>query len=114
MKSSGPWVIFTIVFAFLVFSSASSFGQRRTLSQSGNSVLCVRVPYLAATVPPHNLALIFEPLWNGGDWHRKKKTGPVAVPEGGSPLTYMVLASFVCLTAVILGERQRSARRSGR
>ncbi len=113
MKSSGPWVIFIIVFAFLVFSTASSFGQN--LPQSGNSVLSVWVPSLEVTVPPHNLALIFEPLWDGGDLHhRKKKTGPVAVPEGGSPLTYMVLASFVCLTAVILGERQRSARRSGR
>jgi hypothetical protein len=57
--------------------------------------------------------LLFGPIDKGQHKNRCDPHGPnkcAAVPEGGSPLMYLLLASLTCIGAMVLRSRRQSAR----
>lgn len=117
MRSFGPRAVVVSFFVVLVFVSASCFGLAVQAPENRSS-LCY--PSSTLSVSPsgflaQHLALTIssEPIWDYGNWGRKKKKPPVGVPEGGSPVTYLGLTGLICVAAVVLRQKQKSARRSG-
>jgi len=103
----GPRVVLVAVLAFLVSLSTSSVAQTAVSSQSIRDVASLSVP---PTLTQHfALALGSSPLWDGWGWGKPKpRKLPVTVPEGSSAVTYLAFVGLACLTAIILGKRQKS------
>jgi len=102
----GPRVLVTAVLMFLFLASASGVAQ--TTALPGSNLGLPAVSPRVFPVQNHSLSLVSEPLWDRGDWERKKKKPPVGVPEGGSEATYLALTGLACLFAIGFSQRQKS------
>jgi hypothetical protein len=102
----GPRVGFIAFLAFLLLSSASSVAQ--TAEKPGFSRGSNAFSAIATLSQNYSPNVWSDPLWNNGDWGRKKKKPPVQVPEGGSTAMYLSLTGFACLAAISMKKRQTS------
>jgi hypothetical protein len=97
------WLVLATLFCF----APGAFAQGRT-----NPVLASHVR--TVTIYSFTSTFLFDPIDKGEDRnhscdpHGRNKCA--AVPEGGSALMYLLLASLTCFGAVVLRSRRQSAR----
>jgi hypothetical protein len=96
-----------LVLATLCCFAPGAYAQGRTNPLLGSHVGNVTSYSFTST-------LLFGPIDKGHDKnHKCDPHGPnkcAAVPEGGSPLMYLLLASLTCFGAMVLRSRRQSAR----
>jgi hypothetical protein len=96
-----------LVLATLLCFAPGAFAQGRT-----NPLLASQVRNVTSYA--FTSTFLFNPIDKGED--RNHKCDPhgrnkcAAVPEGGSALMYLLLASFTCFGAMVLRSRRQSAR----
>ncbi len=114
MTTFGPRVLVAAVLALLLSFSTRSVAQTAVRSQGIRDVATLSV---TSPLAQHfSLALGSWPPWDDWGWGRpsklpsppKPKNPPVAVPEGGSPTTYLSLVGLACIIAMVLRQRQTS------
>jgi len=100
------WLVLATLFCF----APGAFAQGRT-----NPLVASHVP--TVTSYTFTSTFLFDPInINKGQDNNNNKCDPhgrnkcAAVPEGGSALIYVVLASLTCLGAMVLRSRRQSAR----
>jgi hypothetical protein len=94
-----------LVLATLLCFAPGAFAQGRTNPLQASHVRNVTSYAFTST-------FLFDPIDKGED--KKQKCHPhekcAAVPEGGSALMYLLLASLTCFGAMVLRSRRQSAR----
>lgn len=109
MSRLGPRVVFSAVLGFLVLFPASSIA-KAAAPHSSAALVAFSQPTLHLQ---NNFAsLLFEPLWNLGNWNNKKppvrKLPPAHIPEGGSTALYLGVTGLACLAAISMRRRRTS------
>jgi len=97
------WLVLATLFCF----APGAFAQGRTNPLVASHVRSVTSYTFTST-------FLFNPIGKGQDNNNKcdphGRNKCAAVPEGGSALIYVVLASLTCLGAMVLRSRRQSAR----
>jgi hypothetical protein len=96
-----------LVLATLLCFAPGAFAQGRT-----NPLLASQVRNVTSYA--FTSTFLFNPIDKGEDRNRKcdphGRNKCAAVPEGGSALMYLLLASFTCFGAMVLRSRRQRAR----
>jgi hypothetical protein len=99
-----------LVLATLLCFAPGAFAQGRT-----NPLLASHVRNVTSYA--FTSTFLFDPIDKGEDKHKHHECDQhrgnecAAVPEGGSALMYLLLASLTCFGAMVLRSRRQSARR---